>query len=106
MRNRCLKNFVDFFGVIVNALDAGKVTQREVAEALDRLGVKSAAGHIVSASHVSNAIRKSIKKIGPAYSKPKYVGKNHYLYGSKPTPMKDTFASLRKEYSADLLNLE
>ncbi len=88
----------DFFTTIINHIgDARKhgcFTYEQIAIALDRLGVQSATGHIVSAAHVCNAVRKSVKRIGVAYKKPNYQGCNHRRFDSKPSPLKEDFASL------------
>ncbi len=48
----------------------------QIAEALDHIGVSSAAGHKPTNSHVSNCIRKAVLQVGPAYEKKNYKHKN------------------------------
>ncbi len=80
------------FGALIPIMsESGKrrlYSLQNAATALNRLNVTSSEGRIVQPSHVSNAVRKSIKKIGAAYEKANYKGKNHFSFGSKSAPMK------------------
>lgn len=86
--------FVKVIPYLNNAKRKGKISLSNMANALDCLGVSSAGGSILSKDHVSNAVRKSVLKIGPAYKKPEYKGKNHHAFNSIKAPLKEDYASL------------
>lgn len=87
-----------FFVNIIPHLNGIGVRRRfslpDVAKALYWLGVTSAEGRVVSKDHVSNAIRKVVKRIGPVYEKPTYMD-NWRRFPHRRQPMHVRFSNER-----------
>lgn len=69
----------------------GRFSLKDIAEALDKIGVATAIGRVVRESPLSNCFRRAIEEAGPAYRKIHYEGKNHLYFNSTPAPMKEFF---------------